>query len=412
MIPPRGRFPVLSVAVVGALALLAGAAVLAAVAYAQGEEATCSTGVAVSNPASNPDLVSDCEALLASKDTLAGDATLDWSADTPMTGWDGVTVGRLPARVIRLALQDRGLTGEIPAELGSLANLQTLDLRDNELRGGIPAELGGLANLQAMYLDGNELSGAIPAELEGLSNLEWLFLAGNQLTGCISDGLRHVQSNDLGTLGLPNCSEVALTALYNATGGANWTNDTKWLSDRPLGEWYGVTTDDRGRVTEVNLHLNGLVGMVPPELGSLASLRVLDLWGNELTRLPQEIGNLSRLRLLNLNGNELTGDIQPWLGRLTELRTLELSINQLTGEIPAELGELTNLSFLSLEGNELTGVPPELGRLSNLETLNLGHNPLTRVPPELGDLAQLRYLRLASNKLKGEIPSGSVGSAG
>ena len=26
----------------------------------------------------------------------------------------------------------------------------------------------------------------------------------------------------------------ALEALYNATGGANWTNNTNWLSDEPL----------------------------------------------------------------------------------------------------------------------------------------------------------------------------------
>ena len=42
-----------------------------------------------------------------------------------------------------------------------------------------------------------------------------------------------------------------LVAFYNATDGPNWTNDTNWLSDRPIGEWYGVTTDASGRVTEL-----------------------------------------------------------------------------------------------------------------------------------------------------------------
>ena len=40
---------------------------------------TCSTGAAVPNPANNPGLVSDCEALLASRDTLRGDRPLNWS---------------------------------------------------------------------------------------------------------------------------------------------------------------------------------------------------------------------------------------------------------------------------------------------------------------------------------------------
>ena len=34
---------------------------------------------------------------------------------------------------------------------------------------------------------------------------------------------------------------AALAALYNATGGGNWTNNTNWLSEEPLSEWYGVT---------------------------------------------------------------------------------------------------------------------------------------------------------------------------
>ena len=41
----------------------------------------------------------------------------------------------------------------------------------------------------------------------------------------------------------------ALVALYNATNGENWRkNNDNWLSDAPLGEWYGVNTNDDGRV--------------------------------------------------------------------------------------------------------------------------------------------------------------------
>ena len=42
---------------------------------------------------------------------------------------------------------------------------------------------------------------------------------------------------------------AALVALYNATGGANWTNNDGWLTNAPIGQWHGVTTDDSGRVT-------------------------------------------------------------------------------------------------------------------------------------------------------------------
>ena len=39
---------------------------------------------------------------------------------------------------------------------------------------------------------------------------------------------------------------AALVALYEATDGANWKYDYYWLSDVPLNEWYGVTTDVDG----------------------------------------------------------------------------------------------------------------------------------------------------------------------
>ena len=51
-----------------------------------------------------------------------------------------------------------------------------------------------------------------------------------------------------------------LVALYNATDGSNWANNTNWLSDRPLGEWHGITTDANGRVTELNLPDKPVVG--------------------------------------------------------------------------------------------------------------------------------------------------------
>ena len=51
----------------------------------------------------------------------------------------------------------------------------------------------------------------------------------------------------------PQGDREALVALYNATGGPNWRNNHNWLSNAPLGQWYGVTTDSSGRVTELDL---------------------------------------------------------------------------------------------------------------------------------------------------------------
>ena len=65
---------------------------------------SCSSGVAVPSPGNNPGLVADCKTLLALKSTLAGTATLNWSVESAMSAWDGVSLGGTPRRVTRLGL--------------------------------------------------------------------------------------------------------------------------------------------------------------------------------------------------------------------------------------------------------------------------------------------------------------------
>ena len=59
---------------------------------------------------------------------------------------------------------------------------------------------------------------------------------------------------------------AALATLYNATDGANWTDNTNWLTNAPIFQWYGVSADAEGRVCALNLNGNGLSGEIPPEL--------------------------------------------------------------------------------------------------------------------------------------------------
>ena len=177
------------------------------------------------------------------------------------------------------------------------------------------------------------MSGEIPPELGSLANLEDLYLSGNQLwRGCIPTSL---QDQSVSVSGSPFCASVpetdreALVALYNATDGPNWANNENWLSDAPIGEWYGVRTDDNGRVTWLWLYGNRLSGETPSELSSLS--------------------NLNQLRL---NNNELSGEIPPELGRLSNLESLVLSDNELRGCLPSSLQDR-----LTMEVSDLGGLP-------------------------------------------------------
>ena len=201
---------------------------------------------------------------------------------------------------------------------------------------------------------------------------------------------------------------LALVALYNATDGANWTNNTNWLTNEAISEWHGVETDEDGRVRELNLNANKLSGEIPEELGGLTDLQELWLSHNELSgEIPTELGNLTNLEWLDLSKNELSGEIPAELGNLTSLTLLFLHENELSGEIPTELGSLTSLKRLYLTQNMLSGaIPVALGKLTNLEYLSLSQNELSgEIPVELGNLTSLYFLALSRNMLSGEIPA-------
>ena len=202
---------------------------------------------------------------------------------------------------------------------------------------------------------------------------------------------------------------AALEALYDATGGASWTNSTSWKTSAPLGDWYGVTTDASGRVTELRLADNGLTGSIPTELGSLGALQWLDLSLNELSgSIPRAIESLTSLYLLNLSRNALSGSVPQWFGNMSSLLALYLSANELTGGIPDELGNL-NLWGLGLSWNDLSvgPIPAWLRNHTNLRWLYLSGSGVTGgIPAWLGGSVRLESLYLSGNHLTGPIPGG------
>jgi len=129
--------------------------------------------------------------------------------------WFGITCDAGSTTVTGISLSNNGLTGTIPASLGSLANLEDLSLAENSLTGAIPAELSNLSNLATLWLHynkltgpiplpvlpgdlpnlidlnlaANQLSGAIPASLGGLAKITYLTLNANKLSGVIPDNL-------------------------------------------------------------------------------------------------------------------------------------------------------------------------------------------------------------------------------
>ncbi len=312
-----------------------------------------------------------------------------WLTQAPLTAWHGVTADA-DGRITGLDLSNNNLSGSVPSSLSKLKDLTTLDLSDN----------GGL-------------SGPLPLSLASIS-LESLSLEGTQLCAPTDDSFKTWLQGVSDTSGLTDCTSVnpdreALVTLYNVTNGPNWNNNSNWLSAKPMGEWYGVTTDHSGLVTKLRLVGNNLLGTIPPELGQMNMLQILQLGFNELSGpIPPKLGDLQNLRELGIQFCWLSGTIPPQLGRLTNLETLHLWGNgvTLTGALPPELGQLSSLRQLWLSGNAFTGpIPIELGQLISLEEFDLRWNSITgQIPKEIGQLSQLRKLLLIRNKLSGTLP--------
>uniref|UniRef100_A0A8R7UQF3 Uncharacterized protein n=1 Tax=Triticum urartu TaxID=4572 RepID=A0A8R7UQF3_TRIUA len=69
------------------------------------------------------------------------------------------------------------ITGEIPAEIGTLVQLKNLNLSSNNFNGKIPENIGALVQVESLDLSQNELSGEIPSSLSALTSLSRLNLS-------------------------------------------------------------------------------------------------------------------------------------------------------------------------------------------------------------------------------------------
>ncbi|EHL03582.1 putative Adenylate cyclase [Glarea lozoyensis 74030] len=169
------------------------------------------------------------------------------------------------------------------------------------------------------------------------------------------------------------------------------------------------------------------LNVVPPEIGCLTELRLLDLRQNNLKKLPMElcastdtIGTLTpsarkdstissrlvntfagSLRNLIMAENQLDDDVFDEIKYLSELRILNLSYNDLN-DIPSQsIRCWPQLVELYLSGNELTSLPSDdFEEFSLLQVLHINGNKFQTLPAELGKAHRLAVLDCGSNSLK------------
>ncbi|CAL4899670.1 unnamed protein product [Urochloa decumbens] len=226
------------------------------------------------------------------------------------------------------------MPGGTAAGIRGFRSLRLLGIANCALRGGMPAWLRASARLGVLDLSWNQLVGEIPSWLGGFGSLYRIDLSNNELAGQISVSLARLRSLD----GHVPCEQVSMSQygvrLYN------------WHVER--GQlWYDH--------------------YIPPSL---------DLSGNDLAgAIPPVLGGLRALNILNLSWNALSGPIPAALVGLNALQTLDLSNNGLAGEIPAALEGLTFMSSFDVSHNRLSGRIPAAGQFSTFPCSSFAGNP-------------------------------------
>ena len=218
------------------------------------------------------------------------------------------------------------LTGELP-DFTVWPNLEHLNVARNRINGSFPVLPDSLVVLR---LHENRIDGEMPSSLGQFPRLMMLDVANNRLSGP-----------------LPETLPDTLVSLE--------MTENQFTGPIPGMEWFGHYEGPRG-LQELRLGGNRLTGLIPPELGLLGELWVLDLRNNLLEGsmeiFVEGIDDGNKLVNLNLAGNGITGTIPEGISKLHSFQddyepppfwegqkaaVFDISNNKLQGQIPAAL---------------------------------------------------------------------------
>ncbi|CAN4126833.1 unnamed protein product [Withania somnifera] len=335
---------------------------------------------------------------------LRGHSLANW---TPNEGFDKL---KQLAKLERLDLAGNNFNRSIFLSLSQLTSLKSLNLKSNNLQSGIE-RLSGLSNLKMLDLSSNFFNdGSVYSALDlgTLRNLKYLLLDGNAL-----------DKDFLQTIGVMSSLKVLSVSTCNLNG----TLPIQGLCDLKYLE-------------ELSLSLNNFHGNLPPCLGNLTLLRIIDLTQNQFTgnitssplssllsleylllknnnfEIPisfESFANHSKLKYVVPDYNSLVvqTSIKSWIPKF-QLEVLSLTNN--CSEMPNFLHYQHNLRQLSISKCNMGGNFPNwlLENNSRLEEIYLDENAFTGTL-QLSFLPNLKTFDISNNKIQGQLPP-NIGS--
>ncbi|XP_039134375.1 receptor-like protein EIX2 [Dioscorea cayenensis subsp. rotundata] len=326
----------------------------------------------------------------------------------------------------------------------NFSSLFILDISYNYINFSVSSLLFNLKSLQYLYLSNNHFNN-IEHHYQWLSHLtslqhfdmsyntisnssRTLFLALNKLPSIKEIHLTRCEFKSI-PVSFPqlNFSSLSLLDLsYNNINfsGISWMFNLKSLQYLDLGHnelypdsLFSPPDDHPFRqilIPAENIKQTNEIS-IPESIGSLCSLKTLDLSGLNINMTLIELGHvfsgclMNSLAHLHLASVNLKGDIiAGWIWDIKNLKSLDLSDNSLSGSVPLSLAKLAQLEYMNLANNQLRGAISEahFTQLEKLETLDISHNSLVfNVSSNWAPPFLLKEMRISSCSVGPKFPA-------
>ncbi|CAL9703866.1 unnamed protein product [Knipowitschia caucasica] len=261
------------------------------------------------------------------------------------------------------ALQADRTGGDCPAECDCPPTFPVAMYCDNRGLSSMPFIP---ERIKYLYLQHNHISAIPDAAMTNASNLVWLMMHHNQLR---SDAIGKEAFQKL----------AALDRLY--------------LQHNNLSS---VPPSLPRSLRDLRLDHNAIDKVVAADFEGMDNLTVLYLQHNHISDMSSALKGLSSLTLLDISGNQLTKVPE---SLPAQLHQLYIESNAIATVPEGFLGGLSQLQFVRLSHNRLTdtGIPPNAFNVSGLVELDLSHNRLERIPIVS---TTLQHLYLQANSIK------------
>ncbi|XVE71581.1 hypothetical protein DITRI_Ditri10aG0162900 [Diplodiscus trichospermus] len=260
-----------------------------------------------------------------------------------------------------LYLESNRLEGSIHIkDLNALSNLEELDICNNTANDFVASQDNEtelrLTNLKKLDLSRNLFNNSILSSLDALSNLEELYLSCDSNNYVASTGERGMgcslplQSFDI----YPSLKTLYLDGF--SLKGRSWISKNLQI----------LTS-----LEELTLYHSSLSSDFVQDIGTLTSLKNLDIWSCDFDGSNFDLQNLTSLEELTLGDLSLSSDSIQDIGALTSLKNLDIGSCDFNGS-SFELQNLTNLEEMTLEDLSLSSdFILDIGALTSLKNLKV-----------------------------------------